>query len=150
METINRYISALFAKLPATLEILHLKDQVQQDAERAYEASVRAGHSENEALGEVIASLGTIEELLARERGNGACREDPRVGDGADEARAHDDGAHPVGLVELAAERICADVAAEDDGKEVSAGGRGCHGESFVRGFARRPDGRVLAHPIVA
>ena len=66
METIGRYISALFAKLPATLEILHLKDQVQQDAERAYEASVRAGHSENEALGEVIASLGTIEELLAR------------------------------------------------------------------------------------
>lgn len=66
METISRYISALFAKLPATLEILHLKDQVQQDAERAYEASVRAGHSENEALGEVIASLGTIEEILAR------------------------------------------------------------------------------------
>ncbi|WP_102410419.1 hypothetical protein [Beduinella massiliensis] len=66
METINQYISSLFAKLPATLDILHLKDTVQEEAQASYAAFVKEGVSENEALGRVISSLGTIDDILKR------------------------------------------------------------------------------------
>lgn len=66
METINQYISSLFAKLPATLDILHLKDTVQEDAQASYNAYIKEGVSEHEALGRVLSSLGTIDEILER------------------------------------------------------------------------------------
>lgn len=66
METINQYISALFAKLPATLDILHLKDAVLDEARASYKALIDEGVSEHEATGRVLSSLGTIDEILAR------------------------------------------------------------------------------------
>lgn len=66
METISQYISALFAKLPATLDILHLKDAVLDEALASHKALVGEGLSEHEAIGRVLSSLGTIDEILAR------------------------------------------------------------------------------------
>lgn len=66
METIDQYISALFAKLPATLEILRLKDTVLTQAHDSFTDLVADGASEHEAAGKVLASLGSIEDILAR------------------------------------------------------------------------------------
>lgn len=66
METIEQYISALFAKMPASLEILHLRDEVLDQARACYEKLRSEGMEKNAAVGSVLASLGSIDDILAR------------------------------------------------------------------------------------
>jgi hypothetical protein len=66
METIDQYVNALFAKLPATLEILHLKDAVAEEARAQYAALCADGADPYAAVGRVLSSIGSVDELLAR------------------------------------------------------------------------------------
>ena len=66
MDIIEQYISALFAKLPATLEILHLKDAVVADALRTYNRLLEEGMDANTAVGTVLSSIGSLSDILAR------------------------------------------------------------------------------------
>lgn len=64
METITAYLDNLFATLPKTEEILHLKDEMLSNMEERYYELKQDGKSENEAIGIVISEFGNIDELL--------------------------------------------------------------------------------------
>lgn len=66
MDIIEQYISALFAKLPATLDILHLKDEVTADALHTFNRLCSEGMDPNTAIGTVLSSLGSLSDILAR------------------------------------------------------------------------------------
>lgn len=66
METIEQYINALFAKMPASLAILHLRDEVLEEACASYDKLRADGMDQNTAVGSVLTSLGTLEDILAR------------------------------------------------------------------------------------
>lgn len=66
METITQYINALFAKMPASLEILHLRDAVLEQARAAFVKLRENGMDESTAVGTVLASMGSLDDILAR------------------------------------------------------------------------------------
>lgn len=66
MDIIEQYINALFAKLPATLDILHLKDEVTSHALQTYSRLCDEGTDSNTAIGTVLSSLGSLSDILAR------------------------------------------------------------------------------------
>lgn len=65
METIIVYLDNMFAGLPRTAELEHLKQELLSGMEEKYMELKRAGRSENEAIGIVISEFGNIEELTA-------------------------------------------------------------------------------------
>ena len=60
METIVGYLDNMFARLPRTLELNHLKEELLSGMEEKYLELKRDGKSENEAIGIVISEFGTI------------------------------------------------------------------------------------------
>ncbi|MCR8656485.1 permease prefix domain 1-containing protein [Paenibacillus endoradicis] len=65
METIKVYLDNMFAGLPKTEELEHLKKELLSGMEEKYHELKREGKSENEAIGIVISEFGNIEELTA-------------------------------------------------------------------------------------
>lgn len=65
METIRVYLENMFAGLPKTPEVEHLKQELLLGMEDKYLELKRADKSENEAIGIVISEFGNIEELTA-------------------------------------------------------------------------------------
>ncbi|MIP45576.1 hypothetical protein C3578_26445 [Salmonella enterica] len=65
METIIVYLENMFASLPKTSEVEHLKRELLSGMEDKYLELKREGKSENEAIGIVISEFGNIEELTA-------------------------------------------------------------------------------------
>ena len=65
METIIVYLDNMFARLPGTPDIKHLKQELLLGMEEKYMELKRTGKSENEAIGIVISEFGNIEELTA-------------------------------------------------------------------------------------
>ncbi|CAH1059180.1 permease prefix domain 1-containing protein [Paenibacillus pseudetheri] len=65
METIVVYLDNMFASLPKTPELEHLKQELLFGMEEKYQELKRDGKSENEAIGIVISEFGNIEELTA-------------------------------------------------------------------------------------
>ncbi len=65
METITVYLDNMFAGLPKTPELRHLKQELLLGMEEKYFELKREGKSENEAIGIVISEFGNIEELTA-------------------------------------------------------------------------------------
>lgn len=65
METIIVYLDNMFAGLPKTQEVKHLKQDLLSGMEEKYMELKRAGKTENEAIGIVISEFGNIEELTA-------------------------------------------------------------------------------------
>ncbi|MFC0234638.1 permease prefix domain 1-containing protein [Vagococcus entomophilus] len=64
MKTLNEYIETLFINLPKTLEMEKIKEDLQANMEDKYHDLRAEGKSENEAIGQVIAEFGNIDELL--------------------------------------------------------------------------------------
>ncbi len=65
METIKSYLENIFKSLPQTPEVLRIKGDLLNDMESKYHELRQQGKTENEAIGEVIAEFGNIDELLA-------------------------------------------------------------------------------------
>ncbi|MGF7050169.1 uncharacterized membrane protein YidH (DUF202 family) [Paenibacillus sp. DS2015] len=65
METIIVYLNNMFAGLPKTSELEHLKQELLSGMEEKYLELKCDGKSENEAIGIVISEFGNIEELTA-------------------------------------------------------------------------------------
>jgi hypothetical protein len=65
METIIVYLDNMFAGLPKTPELEHLKQELLSGMEEKYLELKLSGKSENEAIGIVISEFGNIEELTA-------------------------------------------------------------------------------------
>jgi uncharacterized membrane protein len=65
METIRNYLDNVFAGAPDTEDIRRLKAEMLANMEERYLERKAAGKSEHEAVGEVIASFGNVEELFA-------------------------------------------------------------------------------------
>lgn len=65
METISVYLDHMFASLPKTPEVRHMKQELLSGMEEKYRELKEAGKSENEAIGIVISEFGNIEELTA-------------------------------------------------------------------------------------
>lgn len=65
METIVGYLDNMFARLPRTPELNHLREELLSGMEEKYLELKRDGKSENEAIGIVISEFGNIEELTA-------------------------------------------------------------------------------------
>lgn len=59
------YLENMFAGLPKTPEVEHLKQELLSGMEDKYLELKREGKSENEAVGIVISEFGNIEELTA-------------------------------------------------------------------------------------
>ena len=66
MDIIEQYVNALFAKLPASLEILHLRDDVLEEARASYARLCEDGLDRDAAVGRVLSRLGSLNEILAR------------------------------------------------------------------------------------
>jgi hypothetical protein len=64
METIKNYLDNIFAGIPNSEEVTRVKNELRDSMEDKYMALKTAGKSENEAIGNVIAEFGDIEELL--------------------------------------------------------------------------------------
>lgn len=65
MNAIQNYISALFSSLPQTPEVLRLQAEMMENMEEKYQDLLRAGKSENEAVGIVLSGIGSAEDLKA-------------------------------------------------------------------------------------
>lgn len=65
METIKNYLENIFARLPKTDEILHVKEDMLNTMEDKYRELKEKGHTENEAAGIVISEFGNLDELLS-------------------------------------------------------------------------------------
>ena len=63
METIKKYLEAMFANLPRTPEVIKAKDELWQMMEDKYNELIAEGRSENEAVGIVISEFGNLDEL---------------------------------------------------------------------------------------
>ncbi len=64
METIKNYLDNVFGTLPKTEELLKIKNDLLVNMEEKYRDYKEEGHSENEAVGKVIAEFGDIDEIL--------------------------------------------------------------------------------------
>lgn len=64
MNTIEQYINGLFGKLPASIDLLRLKDSVITKAKMQYSELIAQGISEHEAVGTVLHTLGSIDDIL--------------------------------------------------------------------------------------
>ncbi len=64
METIKNYLDNLFQSIPKTEEVIRLKNDLLANMEDKYTELKKAGKTENEAIGIVIAEFGNIDELL--------------------------------------------------------------------------------------
>jgi len=65
MEIIKNYLDSMFANLPVNQEMIKLKEDLYNNMEDKYMELKADGHSENEAIGTVIANFGNIDELFA-------------------------------------------------------------------------------------
>lgn len=63
METIKNYLESLFAGLPNTPEVWKAKDELLQMMEDKYNELMSNGTNENEAIAQVIADFGNLDEL---------------------------------------------------------------------------------------
>ncbi len=63
METILSYLNNMFANLPSTPEVRRAREELQQMMEDKYHELRNNGKSDNEAVGQVIAEFGNLEEL---------------------------------------------------------------------------------------
>jgi len=63
METIHNYLESMFARLPNTQEVIRAKCELGQMMEDKYSELIEAGKSDNEAVAQVIAEFGNLEEL---------------------------------------------------------------------------------------
>ena len=63
MDTIRNYLETMFIKLPDTPEVLKAKTELLSMMEDKYNELKREGHTENEAIGTVIAEFGNLDEL---------------------------------------------------------------------------------------
>ncbi|WP_101772298.1 permease prefix domain 1-containing protein [Peptostreptococcus faecalis] len=70
MDVIRNYLEMSFSGYPNTPELTRLKEEMYVNMEEKYNELKRNGKSENEAIGEVIAEFGNIEEI-ANELGIG-------------------------------------------------------------------------------
>ncbi|MDO4175728.1 MAG: permease prefix domain 1-containing protein [Eubacteriales bacterium] len=74
MNTIRNYINAMFSSLPRIPEILRLQTEMLENMEEKYNDLLREGKSEAEAVGIVLSSIGSAEDLRAE---LGISEEDP-------------------------------------------------------------------------
>lgn len=65
MNTIRNYINAMFSSLPKTPEILRLQAEMLENMEDKYNDLIREGKSEHEAVGIILADIGSAENLKA-------------------------------------------------------------------------------------
>ena len=65
MNTIRNYINAMFSSLPKTPEILRLQAEMMENMEDKYHDLIREGKSEPEAVGIILADIGSAENLKA-------------------------------------------------------------------------------------
>ena len=65
MNTIRNYINAMFSSLPKTPEILRLQAEMMENMEDKYNDLIREGKSEHEAVGIILADIGSAENLKA-------------------------------------------------------------------------------------
>ena len=63
MNTIRNYLESMFARLPNTQEVIRAKCELGQMMEDKYSELVQDGKSENEAIAQVIAEFGNLDEL---------------------------------------------------------------------------------------
>ncbi|MGI5896696.1 MAG: permease prefix domain 1-containing protein [Oscillospiraceae bacterium] len=64
METIQTYLENMFSGYPQTRELLQMKQEILSNMLDKYNELKTKGHTENEAIGMVIADFGNIEELV--------------------------------------------------------------------------------------
>lgn len=64
MDTIRNYLESLFIEVPKTTETEKLKSDLLANMEDHYHELIEEGKSEHEAIGAVIATFGSIDELL--------------------------------------------------------------------------------------
>ena len=65
MSKVSVYLDNVFAALPNTPETRQMRQEIGARSEAQYEAAIQQGSSENEALGLVVSSFGSIEKLRA-------------------------------------------------------------------------------------
>ena len=65
MNTIRNYINAMFATLPQTPEILRLQAEMLENMEDKFYDLLREGKSEHEAVGIILADIGSADDLRA-------------------------------------------------------------------------------------
>lgn len=63
MNTIRNYLESMFARLPDTQEVIRAKCELGQMMEDKYSELMQEGKSENEAIAQVIAEFGNLDEL---------------------------------------------------------------------------------------
>lgn len=63
METIRNYVEAMFASLPQTADIISMKEEMLVNLEEKFYAMQQDGMNESEAIGRIIASIGSVTEL---------------------------------------------------------------------------------------
>lgn len=63
METIQNYLESMFASLPNTPEVIKAKCELGQMMEDKYTELMAEGKSDNEAVGQVIAEFGNLDDL---------------------------------------------------------------------------------------
>ena len=63
METIKNYLETMFANMPNTESVRKAKAELLQMMEDKYNELIESGHTENAAVGEVIADFGNLDEL---------------------------------------------------------------------------------------
>lgn len=65
MNAIQNYINALFSSLPKTPNVLRMQAEMLENLEEKYQALLREGKNEDEAIGIILAGIGTVDELKA-------------------------------------------------------------------------------------
>lgn len=65
METIRNYIEVMFASLPQTEDVLQVKEDMLSNIEEKYHTMRASGITEDETVGKIIASIGSVNELRA-------------------------------------------------------------------------------------
>ena len=65
MDAIKSYLENMFLHLPKTSEVLRAKDELSQMMEDKYNQLRSEGRTDNEAVGQVIAEFGNLDELAA-------------------------------------------------------------------------------------
>ncbi|SFL44731.1 hypothetical protein SAMN04487943_101597 [Gracilibacillus orientalis] len=64
MNTIINYLDNMFASLPKSAEMRHLRDELLANMEEKYHELKQVGKTENEAVGIVISEFGNIDEII--------------------------------------------------------------------------------------
>ncbi len=81
METIKKYLDAMFANMPNTAEVRKARAELLQMMEDKYNELIRQGQTENTAVGTVISEFGNLDEL-ADDLGLSREVEESRTGEG--------------------------------------------------------------------